>query len=108
MKLRALREVTARASKTGDWLNAGSIYHPVLDEAVRGYDDTLREVDEDGGIAVVIDEFALGLSQCLKNSKADAQTRRTGNQKMRSPNKNLIMCRRASSIYEKEKAESRS
>lgn len=75
-ELRALREVAARAAKTGDWLNAGSIYHAVLDEAVRGYDDMLREIDEDGGIAVVIDEFALGLSQCLKNTKADAQTRR--------------------------------
>jgi hypothetical protein len=46
-----------------------------MDEAVRGYDDMLREIDEDGGIAV-IDEFAQGLSQCLKNNKADAQTRR--------------------------------
>lgn len=75
-ELRALREVAARAAKASDWLNAGAIYHAVLDEAVRGYDDMLREIDEDGGIAVVIDEFALGLSQCLKNSKVDAQTRR--------------------------------
>lgn len=74
-ELRALREVAARAAKTGDWLSAGLIYHAVLDEAVRRYDDTLREIDEDGGIAVVVDEFALGLSQCLKNSKANAQTR---------------------------------
>jgi uncharacterized Zn finger protein len=74
--LRALRELADRSAKAGDWLNAGAIYHAVLDETVRGYDDMLREVDEDGGIAVVIDEFALGLSQCLKNSKADAQTRR--------------------------------
>ncbi len=57
-------------------LLAGAIYHAVLDEAVRGYDDMLREIDGDGGIAVVIDEFALGLSQCLKKSKADAETRR--------------------------------
>jgi uncharacterized Zn finger protein len=75
-ELRALRELPARSAKAGDWLNAGAIYHAVLDEAVRGYDDTLREVDEDGGIAVVIDEFALGLSQCLKKSNADAETRR--------------------------------
>jgi uncharacterized Zn finger protein len=75
-ELRALREVAARAAKTGDWLNAGAIYHAVLDEAARGYDDMLREIDEDGGIAVVIDEFALGLSQCLKKSTADAETRR--------------------------------
>ena len=64
------------AVRVSDWLNAGAIYHAVLDEAVRGYDDMLREIDEDGGIAVVIDEFAQGLSQCLKNSNADAETRR--------------------------------
>src|SRR5215213_1155623 len=75
-ELRVLRELAARSAKAGDWLNAGAIYHAVLDEAVRGYDDMLREIDEDGGIAVIIDEFAQGLSQCLKNNKADAQTRR--------------------------------
>lgn len=75
-ELRALREPAARSAKAGDWLNAGAVYHAVLDEAVRGYDDMLREIDEDGRVAVVIDELALGLRQCLKNSKADAQTRR--------------------------------
>lgn len=74
--LRALGEPAAHSVKAGDWLNAGVLYHAVLDEAVRGYDDTLREVDEDGGIAIVIDEFAQGLSRCLKDSKADAETRR--------------------------------
>src|SRR5437588_2319736 len=75
-ELRALRELAARSAKAGDWLNAGAVYHAVLDEAVRGYDDMLREIDEDGGIAAMIDEFALGLAQCLKKSKADDQTRR--------------------------------
>jgi uncharacterized Zn finger protein len=75
-ELRTLREAAARSAKAGDWLNAGAIYHAVLDEAVRGYDDILREIDEDGGIAVAIDEFALGLSQSLKKSNADAETRR--------------------------------
>jgi uncharacterized Zn finger protein len=75
-ELRALWELAARSAKAGDWLNAGAIYHAVLDESVRGYDDMLREIDEDGGIAVVIDEFALELSQCLKKSNADAETRR--------------------------------
>jgi hypothetical protein len=75
-ELRALRQLAAHSAKAGDWLNAGAIYHAVLDEAVRGYDDMLREIDEDGGIAIIIDEFALGLSQCLKKSKADAETRR--------------------------------
>ncbi|MCA1615570.1 MAG: SWIM zinc finger family protein [Acidobacteria bacterium] len=75
-ELRALRELAARSAKADDWLNAGAVYHAVLDEAVHGYDDMLREIDEDGGIAVVIDEFAQGLSRCLKKSKADAETRR--------------------------------
>lgn len=75
-ELRALRELAARSAKAGDWLIAGAIYHAVLDEAVYRYDDMLQEIDEDGGIAVMIDEFALGLSQCLKKSKADAETRR--------------------------------
>lgn len=75
-ELRALRELAVRFAKADDWLNAGAVYHAVLDEAVRGYDDMLREIDEDGGIAIIIDEFALGLSQCLKKSKANAETRR--------------------------------
>lgn len=75
-ELRVLRELAVRSAKADDWLNAGAMYHAVLDEAVRGYDDMLREIDEGGGIAVIIDEFALGLNQCLKNSKADAETRR--------------------------------
>jgi hypothetical protein len=75
-ELRALRELAARSTKAGDWLNGGAIYHAVLDETVRGYDDILREIDEDGDISILIDEFVLGLSQCLKKSKADEQTRR--------------------------------
>lgn len=75
-ELRALRELAARAAKAGDWLNAGAIYHAVLDEAVRGYDDIVQAVDEDGGVAIVIDELAMGLSQCLKQSGTDAETRR--------------------------------
>lgn len=75
-ELRALRELASRAAKAGDWLNAGAIYHAVLDEAVRGYNEMLREIDEDGGVAIVIDELAMGLSQCLKKGEADAETRR--------------------------------
>lgn len=75
-ELRALRELAARSARSDDWLNAGAIYHAVLDETVRGYEDLLWAMDEDGEIAVLIDEFALGLSQSLKKSKADDQTRR--------------------------------
>ena len=74
-ELRSLRELAASLNKAGDWLNAGAVYHAILDATVRGYDDMLREIDEDGDIAVLIDEFAVGLGQCLKKSKADDQTR---------------------------------
>jgi hypothetical protein len=62
--------------KAGDWLNAGAIYHAVLGETVRGYNETLQKIDEDGDISILIDEFALGLSRCLKKSKANEETRR--------------------------------
>ena len=48
----------------------------VLDEAVRHYDDELQMMDEDGDIAVLIDEFAERLGECLKKGKADDTTRR--------------------------------
>lgn len=75
-ELQSLQNAAARLAEAGDWSNAGALYHALLDEAVRGYDDMLREIDEDGDISILIDEFAQGLSQCLKKSKADAQTRR--------------------------------
>ncbi|MEJ7617947.1 MAG: SWIM zinc finger family protein [Pyrinomonadaceae bacterium] len=75
-ELQALRETAARFGKTGDWLNAGAVYHVALDEAVRGYDDMLQQMDEDGDIAIQVDECAQGLSQSLQKSSADSQTRR--------------------------------
>ena len=75
-ELKALRETAARMSKAGDWLNAGVIYHALLDETVSHYDDVMQEMDEDGDIAIMADEFAQGLSQCLKKSNADSKTRR--------------------------------
>ena len=75
-QLKSLRELAVGLVKAGDWLNAGAVYHAVLDETVRGYVSILGEMDEDGEIAIMIDAFALGLSQCLKKSKADNQTRR--------------------------------
>lgn len=75
-ELRSLLELAARLDEAGDWLNAGAIYHAVLDETVSGYENELSEMDEDGDIAAVIDEFALRLSQCLKKNKTDDETRR--------------------------------
>jgi uncharacterized Zn finger protein len=75
-ELQALQDAAARLAKSGDSLNAGAIYHALLDEAVRHYDDMMFAMDEDGDIAILVDAFAEGLSQCLKKSKADNQTRR--------------------------------
>jgi uncharacterized Zn finger protein len=75
-ELRAAGAAAARLAQAGDWLNAGAIYHVALDEAVRGYDDLVRSMDEDGDIASVIDELAQGLGESLQHSQADAATRR--------------------------------
>jgi uncharacterized Zn finger protein len=75
-ELRSLLEMAARLDEAGDWLNAGTIYHAILEETVSGYEDMLWEMDEDGDIAAVIDEFAQGLSRCLKKGKADNGNRR--------------------------------
>jgi uncharacterized Zn finger protein len=75
-ELKSLREVAARLAQGGDALNAGAVYHALLDETVKGYVEIVSEMDEDGDIAVIVDEFAKGLGECLAQSEADAETRR--------------------------------
>ena len=75
-ELRSLREAAARWAKKGDWANAGRLYHALLDETVGHYTDELQMMDEDGDIAVIVDEIAAGLGDCLKKSKADDAPRR--------------------------------
>jgi tetratricopeptide (TPR) repeat protein len=71
-----LRDAAARLAKSGDWLNAGAIYHVALDEAVAGYDDLVHSMDRNGDISVVMDDLAEGLGKALEKSRADAKTRR--------------------------------
>lgn len=75
-ELKSLRDVAARLVAGGDALNAGAVYHVFLDEAVKGYIEIVSEMDEDGGIAIIVDDFAKGLGACLAKSEADAETRR--------------------------------
>lgn len=75
-ELKALLDIAARPTKSGDWLNAGALHHALLDEVVRGYDDMVQRIDEDGDIAILVDEIAQGLSECLEQSNADSETRR--------------------------------
>jgi len=70
-----LRDAAARLAKSGDWLNAGAMYHVALDEAVAGYDDLVQSMDRDGDISVVMDDLAEGLGKALEKSRADAKTR---------------------------------
>ncbi|HEX5081625.1 MAG TPA: hypothetical protein VFY40_06250 [Blastocatellia bacterium] len=71
-----LRDAAAKLAKSGDWLNAGAIYHVALDEAVAGYDHLIQSMDRDGDIAVAIEDLAEGLSKALEKNRADARTRR--------------------------------
>ncbi len=75
-ELKSLGEVAARLALGGDALNAGAIYHALLDETVKGYDEMVSSIDENGDVAVIIDEFAKGLGACLAQSEADPETRR--------------------------------
>jgi uncharacterized Zn finger protein len=74
-ELRALRAAAVRVAQADDWLNAGAIYHAALSEAVQGYDDMVQSMDDDGDIAIVIDELAQGLCKSLQLGQADATTR---------------------------------
>jgi tetratricopeptide (TPR) repeat protein len=71
-----LRDIAAQLAKSGDWLNAGAIYHVALDEAIAGYDDLVQSMDHhSGAISVIIEDLAEGLSKALVKSRADARTR---------------------------------
>jgi len=74
--LKALGETAVRLAGGGDLINAGAIYQALLDEAVKGYDDVVSAMDEDGDIAVIIDDLAKGLGECLAQSAAETKTRR--------------------------------
>jgi uncharacterized Zn finger protein len=74
-ELRALGQIADPFVKANDWLNAGRIYHVLLDESVSGYDEMIQQVDENGDIAVVVNEFTEVLGKCLDKSDADSRTR---------------------------------
>jgi uncharacterized Zn finger protein len=75
-ELWALRDTAARLEKAGDWLGAGGVYHVLLDETVSHYGDELQEMDEEGDIAMFVNEVAEGVSRCLAEGQPDSQTRR--------------------------------
>jgi uncharacterized Zn finger protein len=74
-ELYAVRETADRLEKRRDWLGAGAVYRLLLTETVSHYGDELQMMDEDGDIAMMVDEFAQGLSRCLKEGQPDGNTR---------------------------------
>ena len=74
-ELKSLRDTARHLAKAGDDVNAGAIFHVALDEAIKGYDEMMQEIDYDGGICVVMEDLAKDLGECLQAGKADAATR---------------------------------
>jgi uncharacterized Zn finger protein len=75
-ELRSLEDIAARLANSGDHLNAGAVYHALLDETASGYGDFVSAIDDEGGIMVIIDDFARGLGKSLTNANPDETTRR--------------------------------
>jgi hypothetical protein len=75
-ELGSLEDIAARLADSEDYINAGTIYHILLDEAVKGYDELILSMDEDGRICILVEAFAKGLGICFTKSKPDDSTRR--------------------------------
>jgi tetratricopeptide (TPR) repeat protein len=52
------------------------VYHVLLAETISHYEDELQAMDEDGDIAMFVDEVAEGVSRCLAEGQLDSKTRR--------------------------------
>lgn len=74
--LNALSEMAERLAKTGGWIPAGTAYRIFLDEAIAHYGEEMMGIDEEGDIALLVDEFAEGLGRCLRKGRPDEKTRR--------------------------------
>ncbi len=55
--------------QAGDWLNAGSLFQMLLEETTAAYNDELRDIDYDGAVGGLSQDFAEGLGQCLENGQ---------------------------------------
>ncbi|MEW6127207.1 MAG: SWIM zinc finger family protein [Acidobacteriota bacterium] len=75
-ELRALDKVGEELRRAKDFQNAGAVYYALLDEIVNAYDDLLWQVDENGDVMAVVDDFAKALGDCLKQSGLKNAARR--------------------------------
>jgi uncharacterized Zn finger protein len=72
-ELAAIVETADRFREAGDWANAGTLYYLILDEIVPAYDNLY---DENGDIAITLQDCARGLDVCLTEGSPDTETRR--------------------------------
>jgi tetratricopeptide (TPR) repeat protein len=74
--LQPLTETADELAKAGDWLKAGALYCTLLVGAVEYYDDEAMAMDEEGDFAVLVGEFAEGLTRCLEEGRPGDDLRR--------------------------------
>lgn len=75
--LQGLMEAAKQLLERGDWLNAGALYHLLLEELTVSYDYEMFEIDYDGDVACITQDAIAGLNQCLSKAQdLDAQVRR--------------------------------
>lgn len=75
--LQGLMEAAKHLLERGDWLNAGALYHLLLEELTVSYDYEMFEIDYDGDVACITQDAIAGLNQCLSKAQdLDAQVRR--------------------------------
>lgn len=74
--LKTLSDMADRLAKSRDWLAAGTAYCIFLDEVLSHYGEEMMGFDEEGDIAILVDELAEGLGKCLGNEAPDQKDRR--------------------------------
>jgi len=75
--LKALEKAATKFLQTDDRANAGSIYQILLSQIVTSYDWNMRELDYDGDLACLVNDFTDGLAACLgKATNLDSPTRK--------------------------------
>lgn len=68
-----IQKAADRFLKAGEEANAGILYHLALSKVIPEYEELY---EEEGDIAIALDECAQGLDRCLKEGNPDAEIRR--------------------------------
>ena len=71
-ELSSLAETADRFLQGGDWANAGALYALILAEIVPKYDELY---DENGNVAIVLQQCAEGIAACFEQGSPDPDTR---------------------------------